>query len=309
MRRELLLAEFLSTPWALMPERLAILQSVIGHWAAGNPRAMEDDDGGYREQKSVFEVRRQQAQALVANSSIAVLPCYGTIVQRAGMMTEWCGGTSTQQFTSALRDALADPNVAQIAIDFDTPGGSVYGVAEAGEEIRGAREIKPIIGIANSLSASAGYWLLSQCSEAYCTPGGEVGSIGVYTAHTNYAKAMEESGVEVTLIQAGKYKTEGNPYGPLDPDALANIQASVDRYYGMFTKAIAKGRSVSVEQVRNGMGQGRVLSAEDAVKASMIDGVDTFDAVIRRMQKSARNTPSPAASRRARAARELQILG
>ena len=304
MRRELLLAEFLSTPWALMPERLAIYQSIVARWASGAPKAMEDDDAG--PQKSAFEVRRQQAQAMAAGSQIAVLPCYGAIVQRAGMMTERCGGTSTQQFAAALRDAIADPNVSQIAIDFDTPGGSVYGVAELGDELRAARDVKPIVGIANSLSASAGYWLLSQCSEAWCTPGGEVGSIGVYTAHTNYAKALEDAGTQVTLIQAGKYKTEGHPYGPLEPEALANIQASVDRYYAMFTQAVAKGRGVGVEQVRNGMGQGRVLSAGDALDANMIDGIDTFDAVLRRLQKTSKTT-GPTASRRA--ARARQILG
>ena len=304
MRRELLIAEFLSTPWALMPERLAIYQSIIARWSSGAPKALDDDDVG--PQKSAFEIRRQQAQSFAGGSQIAVLPCYGAIVQRAGMMTEWCGGTSTQQLAAALRDAIADPNVSQIAIDFDTPGGSVYGVAELADELRAARDVKPIVGIANSLSASAGYWLLSQCSEAWCTPGGEVGSIGVYTAHTNNAKALEDAGTQITLIQAGKYKTEGNSLGPLDPEARANIQASVDRYYAMFTKAVAKGRGVSVDQVRNGMGEGRVLSAPDALTAGMIDGIDTFDAVIRRMQKTSKST-GPSASRRA--ARERQILG
>jgi len=304
MRRELLIAEFLTTPWALMPERLAAARAVLGRWAAGEPRAMDDDDG--RPPISAFEARRQALQTTAAGSQIAVLPCYGTIVQRAGMMTEWCGGTSTQQLSAALRDALTDPAVSQIAIDFDTPGGSVYGVSELGEEIRAARATKPIIGIANSLSASAGYWLLSQCSEAWCTPGGEVGSIGVYTAHTNYAKALEEEGVEVTLIQAGKYKTEGHPYGPLDPEARDNIQSSVDRYYSMFTGAVAKGRKVSVEQVRTDMGQGRVLSASDALKAGMIDGIDTFDAVIRRMQKA--DKPARVqTSARAQRARDLDL--
>ena len=83
---------------------------------------------------------------------------------------------------------------------------------------------------------------------------------------------------------------------------LPDIQASVDRYYGMFTGAVAKGRKVSVEQVRNDMGQGRVLSAPDALKAGMIDGIDTFDAVIRHMQKASKPAAQPnARAQRARA--------
>lgn len=307
MRRELLIAEFFSTVWAVTPEKLAAWRDLVLAWSArhGTPRAMEDDDGP-RDQRTVFEARRQAAQSLVSGSAVAVLPCYGAIVQRAGIMTEWCGGTSTQQFSTALRAAIADPNVSQIAIEFDTPGGSVYGVSELGEEIRAAREKKPIIGIANSLSASAGYWLMSQCSEAVCTPGGEVGSIGVYTAHADYSAALDQAGVKHTLIQAGKYKTEGNPYGPLTDEARANIQASVDHYYSLFTRAVAKGRNVSVDQVRTGMGEGRVLSAPDALAAGMIDGIDTFDAVLARLQRAAKPARQPNAAR-AQRDRELDL--
>ena len=131
MKREALVAELLSTPWALMPERTAAFAGVIAHWYAGTPRAMDDD---YGSQKSAYEMRREQAARLSAGG-VAVVCCYGVIVQRAGMMTEWCGGTSTQQLVSWLRELERDEACSQILIDFDTPGGSVYGVAEAGAEI------------------------------------------------------------------------------------------------------------------------------------------------------------------------------
>jgi len=74
----------------------------------------------------------------------------------------------------------------------------------------------------------------------------------------------------------------------------------------MFTSAVAKGRKVSVEHVRADMGQGRVLSASDALAAGMIDGVDTFDAVIRRMQKA--DKPARVqTSARAQRARDLDL--
>ena len=36
-------------------------------------------------------------------------------------------------------------------------------------------------------------------------------------------KALAEAGVATTLISAGKFKTEGNPYQPLDADAMAGL--------------------------------------------------------------------------------------
>lgn len=314
MKRDLLIAEFLAQPWALMPERITAAAAVLSRWANGGARAMDDD--GFVDQRSAFEVRRQQAQSLSTSSAIAVLPLYGTIVQRAGMMTEWCGGTSTQQFTAAFRDAMADPSVSSILIDIDSPGGSVYGVSELADEIFSARGQKSIVAIANSLAASAGYWIGRAASELYVTPGGEVGSIGVWQAHEDWSKALEEQGVDVTLISAGKYKVEGNPYEALGDDAREFMQSRVNDYYAAFTKAVAKGSGVSIGDVRDKMGQGRVLGADAALAANMVNGIATFDEVIKKMQKDARSANRNAGrsaetkpSRLAAAMRDLQIMG
>lgn len=307
MKREALVAEFLATPWALMPERLTAYAGLVASWYAGDRMAMEDD---YGPQKSTYEMRREAA-ARVSGGGVAVVCVYGVIVQRAGMMTEWCGGTSTQQLTAWLRELERDESIQQILVDFDTPGGSVYGVAEAGAELRRIRAVKPIVGISNSLCASAGYWLASQCSEIYVTPGGEAGSIGVYQAHQDWSKAMEERGIKTTLVFAGKNKVEGNPYEPLGDEARAFLQSRVEDYYRDFVAAVAKGRGVGVEQVRSGMGQGRVLGAEQCVAEKMADGVMTFDDVMRKMQKTIRTGTSQdkPRSRLAAMQRDLQILG
>jgi signal peptide peptidase SppA len=233
-----------------------------------------------------FDARRQDAVARAGSGNIAVIPVAGTIVQRPGMVTDWCGGTSTQQISAALSAAIRDETIGQILLEFDSPGGSVYGVAELAAEILAARTVKPVVGIANSLAASAGYWLLSQCTEAYVTPGGEVGSIGVWMAHEDLSKAMEAAGVQTTMISAGKYKTEGNPFQPLDADAKAFLQSRVDEYYQAFTSGVARGRGRPVGAVRSGMGQGRVIGADAAMAEGMVDGVMTFQDVVRKMARS-----------------------
>ena len=48
-----------------------------------------------------------------------------------------------------------------------------------------------------------------------------VGSIGVFAAHEDLSRALDAEGVTVSMISAGKYKVEGHPYGPLDPEAEA----------------------------------------------------------------------------------------
>lgn len=302
MKRHLLAAEFYAQPWALMPERLNSAAAFIEKWASGQ-KSMDDDD--YVEQKSAFESRRAAAQDLAGGGQIAVLPLYGTIIQRAGMVSEYCGGTSTQQFTSAFRGAMNDPSVSSILIDIDSPGGSVYGTSELAEEIYQARGKKNIVAIANSLAASAAYWIGCSASEFYVTPGGEVGSIGVWQAHQDASKYYEAMGVKTTLISAGKYKTEGNSFGPLAEETQQFLQQRTDDYYAAFTKAVSRGRGVPVASVRNGMGEGRVLGADQAMAEKMVDGIATFDDVVRKMQ---RNNKSSARSRVAVLNRSISLL-
>lgn len=308
MNKHLLVSEFLTTPWALMPERLQAMTAVLTRWSSDEPPS--DETLFQVNADRVLRDTRKQFAAASAGSGIAVLPLYGVVTQRGNMVDDISGpgSTSTQKFTNALRQVLADDTVGQILIDIDSPGGSVYGVAELAIEIVKARAQKPVVAVANSLAASAAYWIGCSAGEFYVTPGGEVGSIGVWQAHFDYSKALEEEGVKPTLISAGKFKVEGNPYAPLDPEAQAFMQSRVDDYYNAFIKAVAKGRGVSVADVRDGMGEGRVLGADAALAAKMVDGVATFDDVLAKMQKSAVPQKPPGASRLGQARAALALI-
>ncbi|MBX9848269.1 MAG: S49 family peptidase [Rhodocyclaceae bacterium] len=308
MNKQLLLSEFLTTPWALMPERLQAMSGILTRWSAGELPSEE----------TLFQVNtdrvlrdsRKQMAAASAGSGIAVLPLYGVVTQRGNMVDDISGpgSTSTQQFAAVLRQMLADDTVGQILIDIDSPGGSVYGVAELASEIVKARAQKPVIAVANSLAASAAYWLGCSASEFYVTPGGEVGSIGVWQAHFDYSKALEEDGVKPTLISAGKFKVEGNPYVPLDEQAQAFMQSRVNDYYNAFVEAVAIGRGVSVNDVRTGMGEGRVLGADAALALNMVDGIASFDDVLAKMQANIRSTPVRNTSRLKQARDALALI-
>ena len=307
MNHQLLVAEFLATPWALMPERLHALASVVMRWSAG---IAADTENMVRIQADrVIRETRRQASAAQSSGGIAVLPLYGIVTQRGNMVDDVSGPgtTSTQQFSAALRQLLADDTAGQILIDIDSPGGSVYGVAELADEIQSARAQKPVVAVANSLAASAAYWIGCSASEFYVTPGGEVGSIGVWQAHQDYSRALEDAGVKTTLISAGKYKVEGNPYSPLDDEAQSFMQSRVDDYYAAFTKAVARGRGVPISQVRDGMGQGRVLGADAALAQNMVDGVATFDEVIKKMRRASKQ-PAPSGASRLKQARDALAL-
>ena len=215
--------------------------------------------------------------------SVAVLPLHGVLGHRLNLMSAMSGGTSTEQLGRDLDSLAADPSVSAIVLDIDSPGGTVAGTPELAAKITAARSSKPVIAVANARAASAAYWLASQASELVVTPSGEVGSIGVVGMHRDMSKALEQEGIATTLIAAGKYKTEGNPFGPLSEEARAAFQQTVDDAYGQFVSAVAVGRKVDEQQVRDGFGQGRMVGARAAVRQGMADRIATLDETVTRM--------------------------
>jgi signal peptide peptidase SppA len=269
-----------SMPWAIQPEKLQAILAFLALKATG--QAPHAADVAEIHAASLVAAQRADALASAGAGSVAVLPLFGLISHRASMMGDISGprGTSTDKFTAAFRQAVNDPNCKAIVIDVDSPGGTVEGVPELADEIYRARGKKPITAVADCLMASAAYWISAAASELVCSPSSMVGSIGVYSAHEDDSQMLEAEGVKITLISAGKYKTEGNPYEPLGDEAQSAMQSMVDEFYGMFVKSVAKGRAVKVEDVRAGFGEGRVVTAQQAVKLGMADRIATLDQVL-----------------------------
>jgi HK97 family phage major capsid protein len=280
--------EFNARAWAITPEKLAELSHVLTTRVTGGV-IPADVVAAYKEAAA-----QRRAETPAGGSSVAVIPVYGTISQRPDLMSS--GGTSTQELGAQFDAAMSNPSVGAIVFDVDSPGGSVSGVPELAAKIRNARgQGKQIIAVANSLAASAAYWIASAADEFVASPSADVGSIGVYAAHVDASAMLESEGLKYTLISAGKYKVEGSPYEPLSDEARAAMQASVDEFYAMFTSDVAKNRGVSVKDVRNGYGEGRVLTAKSALAAGMIDRIDTLDGVLNDLTKGAKSTTRRAA--------------
>jgi len=264
-------------PWAILPAKLAAITDLLRFRAEGGRLTAEEIGARI----GAAAERPNPARA----GAVAVIPVYGTIVQRADLFTEMSGGTSTERVSALFSQAMGDPCVGSIVLRIDSPGGGVYGVAELADQILKARGRKTIVAVADSMAASAAYWIASAADEIVVTPGGEVGSIGVFAAHEDVSRYLDAEGVTVSLISAGKYKTEGSPFEPLSDEARAAMQSRVNDYYWLFVRAVAKGRGVSVDDVRGGFGEGRVVGAQQAVKLGMADRVDTYDATVGRLAR------------------------
>jgi capsid assembly protease len=263
-------------PWAILPATLDILVEIMELRLEGS--ALSDEE--IRARVGGTPPPRPAPQQL---GSVAVIPLHGVIAPRMNLMTEVSGGTSAAQLQADLMAAARMPEVSAIVLDVDSPGGSVFGISEAASTIRAVRREKPVVAVANHTAASAAYWLASQADELIVSPSSQVGSVGVVAVHQDMSGAAEKAGVKTTFVTAGKYKAEGNSMTPLNDEARAHMQGLVNTYYDAFVRGVAKGRGVSVDAVRDGFGEGRVVTSESAVRLGMADGVATLGDVIGRI--------------------------
>jgi signal peptide peptidase SppA len=213
---------------------------------------------------------------------IAVLPLYGVLIQHAGVMTEYSGGTSLQTWSEEFRRLDADPSIGWIVIDTHSPGGSVYFVEETSDLIYAARQRgqTKIIQVANSMAASAAVWIGTAASEVVVTPGGEYGSIGVISQYVDASKWNEANGYQVTYVRTPEGKARFTGDEPLTEEMLATLTTRNEQAYERFVRAVARNRATSPAKVKSDFGQGEMLSPGEAKAAGLIDRIGTLQDVI-----------------------------
>ena len=271
-----LVAALNGRPWAIHEPTLNVILEIMSGRLAGMKFDVDEIAARVGAARAEQGPRRGQQRT----KSVAVIPIYGTIMPRGGMMADSSGGTSAESIRRDFRSVLEDDDVEAIAFDIDSPGGVVDGLPELFAEIYSARGQKPMTAVANTMAASGALWLGAAADRFVVTPSGTVGSIGVIAAHHDRSGAYEKQGVKTTLIKSSKFKGEGSDIGPLSDEALANIQDEVNHYDAMFTGDVARGRGVDDKKVREDFGQGRTLNAQKAVKAGLVDGIQTLEGAV-----------------------------
>jgi signal peptide peptidase SppA len=288
MKYPRIMLEFFGTVWAISEDKYRQIRSILLTRNAGIKAFDEELD-------AAAAVKRTGGYQTVGK--VAIIPIMGVIHHRAGAMEEASGGIGAEAIGQQFDAAIADKSVNRIVLQIDSPGGSVFGVPELAEKIRKGREVKKVIAVADPVAASAAYWLGSQASEFYVSPSGQVGSLGVIAEHTDFSKAEEADGIKTTVIKSAEFKQEAHSSFPLSSEAALHLQTQVNQYHQSFLSAVAKGRGVSVAKVSVDFGQGRMLMADDARSAGMVDGIASMEAVMRRLGAEISKTAAMARAR------------
>jgi signal peptide peptidase SppA len=248
--------------WAMEPVALSAMVAQIAQVAENGKRP---------------EVEVPQRQAMVHAETeaglVAIIPITGVIRPHNDAITRSQGGTALSVVVAEYLSAWDDDRVVQIVLYFDTPGGSVAGVADAANILARHAQDKPTVAIVGGMCASAGYWLAAAVPQIRANPDSLIGSIGVMMVDMSVARLYGEFGFDIDVVHFGERKVDGNPFAPMSPERHAAFQESVDEYGAAFVAHVAQSRGVTADVVRAEFGDGRVYPGTKAKTRGMIDAV------------------------------------
>ena len=206
-------------------------------------------------------------------NGVATIRFVGPIMPRATVMNT-SGATSLEQQMKKFESAMQNDDVGTAILDFDTPGGNALGLEEAAQMIFNARQssTKPIIGIANSMCCSAGYYLMSQCDACYASPAAMVGSIGVRMVMESDDRQRKNDGIDVEYAYVSGPLKGG--VGPITESQRAELNKIGETFFENFKGAVSRARPMmNIDKVSTGA----VWIGKEAVAQGLVDGIATLE--------------------------------
>lgn len=188
------------------------------------------------------------------------------IVEVQGMITR------SREIVQQLRKFQRAPHVKGIIVRIDSPGGAVGPSQEIYNAIVKIKEDgkKKIFASLGSVAASGGYYIASAADKIFANPGTLTGSIGVIMAFSNIQELIAKIGVKPEVIKSGKFKDAGSPVRTISSEERQLLQNLVDDVHQQFVEDVAKGRNLSVQEVKL-LADGRVFTGRQALELKMVD--------------------------------------
>ena len=197
---------------------------------------------------------------------VANINVHGVITNKPSIMSLLFGGGNTTYsgINEALAAADADPDVSEIKMDIDSPGGTVAGFYSTVQAMRNTS--KPINVHVSGQAQSAAYGIASQADNITASdPMVRIGSVGVVV------DVDTDDGVKsITSSNAPNKRPDVNT-----DEGVATIRSELDDMEKVFVGAIAEGRKTTDKNVIKSYGQGGTFLAVEAMEIGMIDGIQS----------------------------------
>lgn len=248
--------------------------------------------------------REVETEGREPNSLVAVVPLSG-VMTRHGYSGFFYSIPGTVDVMRAIARLDRDPAVHSIVLQINSPGGSVTGTPEFSQALYDLRQAgnTEILAVVDDLMASAATYVGTAAKRVFSIPSAYSGSIGTVISYTNYAKALEEAGIDVQFLRTPEKKARFTGAEPMDDDMRETLQNRIEASQNWFIRDVARNRGVSESFAAKSFGQGEVMRADEALDGRLIDDIASVDDVV--LMQGDKIRSSQRAGRRRRAQQRL----
>ncbi len=179
-------------------------------------------------------------------------------------------GATRKNVLKAIRQ-VEEREFPALLLRIDSPGGTVGDSQEIHSALLRLREKGcHIVASFGNISASGGVYVGVAAEKIVANPGTITGSIGVILRGNNLSKLLERIGIRFETIKSGLFKDILSPDRALTDKERELLQSLIDSSYSQFVSAVAEGRQLTEESVRD-FADGRVFTGAQAKDLGLVD--------------------------------------
>ena len=210
------------------------------------------------------------------------------LIELSGLLTtkspsRWFDEPSLlERIKEELTMAEDDDRIKAVILRINSPGGTVTASDILYHEIRAFREKRkiPIVAAIMDLGTSGGYYVAVAADKIVAHPSAITGSVGVIMVTLNARGLLEKVGIEPTTIVSGPKKAMGSPFRAVTEEERRIFQGLIDSFHARFIHVIDEGRSELDRDTIQRLADGRILTAQQAKDAGLIDRIGYLDDAI-----------------------------
>jgi protease-4 len=269
-----LLKSIFSSYWHINPDALDALSPLVLNILDGKNTEVKKEELKIVSYEDDIQSRAYGSSVASSGREVVVFPIRG-VLTKSDTLCDY----GMESMNAMLKNILNRESVIGVVLDMDTPGGEASYMPLFQQTIRNSN--KPIIAYYNSMCASAGYGLASQCREIYAsTETDTVGSIGTMISWYDYKAWMEKEGIKLEERYATR-STNKNAFWRLrgTDQGETLIQAELDQFNNAFIASVAAARDIKDDEVYTG----KTYKSTQAIANGLINGIKSLEDCVMRV--------------------------
>lgn len=221
---------------------------------------------------------------------ILILSIDGVISENPTGSSLFGGGGGESTVSAIINDLIKasfDKDIKGVILKVNSPGGTVTGSDLIYRELMKYKASTgvPIVALFMDKATSGGYYVAMAADKIVSLPTSVTGSVGVILSGFNVKEGLDKLGIKDQAITSGQNKAIGSPFVEMKPEQRMILQSIVTNLYERFFSIVKLNRQNVPEQKLREICDGRIFTADQALREGMIDRVGYIEDTISELMK------------------------